>query len=105
MLLLPLPWLRALPQVLETESGQTLGARAAVEEAHKEVDRVKRNLQEDMRKLEVGGWVRAPLSATLDRLGPGPGAALSCACASRIHTHARGGLLLHAPLLAALRAW
>lgn len=41
-------------QVLETESAITMEAKAALEEAHREMERVKRDLMNDMKKLEVG---------------------------------------------------
>eukprot|EP00198_Chlamydomonas_reinhardtii_P003427 XP_001692763.1 predicted protein [Chlamydomonas reinhardtii] len=45
--------IKKLHKVLETESAITMEAKAAVEEAHREMERVKRELQADLRKLEV----------------------------------------------------
>lgn len=40
-------------QVLENESAQTMEAKAALEEAHKEMDRIRRDLQDQMRSMQV----------------------------------------------------
>jgi hypothetical protein len=40
-------------QVLETESAQTLEAKAALEEAHREMDRLRRDLQDQLRSMQV----------------------------------------------------
>ncbi|GFR44254.1 hypothetical protein Agub_g5456 [Astrephomene gubernaculifera] len=44
--------IKKLHKVLETESAITLEAKAALEEAHREMERLKRDLQGDLRKME-----------------------------------------------------
>ncbi|GLC41809.1 hypothetical protein PLESTM_001241900 [Pleodorina starrii] len=44
--------IKKLHKVLETESAITMEAKAALEEAHREMERIKRELQADMHKLE-----------------------------------------------------
>ncbi|KXZ46909.1 hypothetical protein GPECTOR_39g403 [Gonium pectorale] len=44
--------IKKLHKVLETESAITMEAKAALEEAHREMERIKRELQADIRKLE-----------------------------------------------------
>lgn len=57
--------------MLEVEAGQTLEAKAALEEAHREMDRLRRDLQDQLRSMQVGEPCPEPGSCLVCMLAKG----------------------------------